>query len=180
MRKTVNELSELLNKLQGMQRYDLILEHIQAYIEEEIDSIALCIMLTGNSVNFLKFRTNIYRWKRIDSSFDETDCLETNIVLSLANYHKNCNKKFNLTIPLFVKYARIALKETTTNEEQYSCLKDIFEFALRNKIIGIVYVLKDYIDLTPYVKENIVIKKYTNARPHKLIKVLEIKEIASE
>ncbi len=171
----IDELSESLNFLQQKKEYELILKRIQFFIDDYLDTIALCIMQTGNPVNFLKFRTTIYRWKRIDSNFKDIDCLETSIVLTMANYQKNCNKKYNLVIPLFVKYATITLDTNTSAEEHYMCLKEIFEFALSNKIIGIVYVLKDYIELTPYIKENIVIKKYMNARPHKLIKVLEIK-----
>jgi len=171
----IDELSESLNFLQQKKEYGFILKRIQFFIDDHLDTIALYIMLTGNPVNFLKFRTSIYRWKRIDSSFKDTDCLETSIVLTMANYQKNCNKKYNMVVPLFVKYAKIILDTNTSAEEHYVCLREIFEFALCNKIIGIVYVLKDYIDLTPYVKENVVIKKYMHARPHKLIKVLEIK-----
>lgn len=172
MKAIIDEYSDVLNKMQKKKEYTKILEKIKEFIDEYLDTVALYVIAYGSSVNFMRFKTNVYRWKKIDTGDDVTDCLEINIVITLANYCKKMDRKYEIIMPLFKDYALKCLDPKISNEDEAMYIAQIFEFALKNKLGTIVCLLKDYVDLTPYIKPGVSMARYANARSHKLLQIL--------
>jgi hypothetical protein len=173
----LKKYSEELNVLQQEKQYDKIIIKITDFMEKYLILITKIIILKGNGLKILHLTCNINRWKHFDEKF-KIDCmLEVQLAILLASYYKKKNIYYNEVLNLIKIYINITIDTTitSTNIEKYDKLKIFFEFAIEKKLSSIINILRNFINITIFMKEGYEHKNYMNARSHKLLKYIEIK-----
>lgn len=172
--------SDELNVLQQEKQYDKIIIKITDFMEKYLILITKIIILKGNGLIILHLTCNINRWKHYDEKF-KIDCmLEVQMAILLASYYKKKNIYYNKVLNLIKIYVNITNDTNntiliSTNTEKYDKLKIIFEFGIEKKLSSIINILRNFINITIFMKEGYEYKNYMNARSHKLLKYIEIK-----
>lgn len=176
--KEITNTTILLNEHQKNKNYNEIYNLIHHFFD--LYSKKICLIAMQDSIMSVWY-TYLYlkRWKRLDDNFN-TESLELSLFFQIGLMLK---KKFSVEF-LIRTTIQICLIEKELNElnqliqiNQLNQLKlnlieMLFEKSILEKNIGIIDLLKKYINLSKYVKSNINLKVHSTTKGYKLLKIL--------
>jgi hypothetical protein len=160
----IKVLSNELNELQKLEKYDDIKNKISEFMHKYIELICKQIILKNDHYMITHLETNINRWIKYDSEFakyiEKIFFVRATLVISKISKKKKDNISYIVSkvIELF-------------NNDTYDIYLDIFKYAVKNNMSLVAELVAPYINFSTYFNDAQMIDSCSNMKGHKLVKL---------
>lgn len=142
----IKKISDELNELQKIEKYDDIKNKISEFMNKYIESICKEVIAKGEYYTISHLETNINRWTKYDNQFSEY--IEKLFFVKASIIISKIHKK-NKSAILYVIKNIVKLQK----EQIYTIYTDLFEYAVKNNMSLLAELVAPYINFNKYVNE---------------------------